>query len=517
MANAMSRTGRFLGGLRLGYTHLALVTLAALWLTPFFLNRIGQHDYGLWLVGTQVIAYLMLLDFGLVALIPRETAYATGRAGSVDDAAELPKLIGETARLVLWQIPVVALAAMILWLLMPAEWDVLRGPLGWMMLAFVAMFPLRIFQAVLQGLQDLSFVGGVQICSWLVGTAITLGLVVAGLGLYSMAFGWVAAQVISATLCWYRLQSHFPNVLPIHLPTLSWSTARGHLTQGFWVSAAQVAQVMLNGTDILIIGKLLGPAAVVPYFCTGKLIAVLANQPQVLVQAAGPALSEMKVGESRRRLFQVCTALSQAMLMVSGAIVCLVLIVNQGFVSWWVGEEQYGGFLLSPLLLLSMLLRHWNTTAVYTIFCFGYERRISLTTLLDGVVTVVGSVIFVWLFGPIGAPIGSILGVCLVSLPGNLSALARESGASVVTFLRPLWPLFWRLVILVVGAGVVARAWAPNTFITLAVTAVSTVLIYSALMLPVALQSHLGIYLRPWMTPVLVKLFGAPLAKNVDA
>ena len=513
----MTRTNRFVGGVGFGYANLALVTLAGLWLIPFFLNRIGQHNYGLWLVGTQVIAYLMLLDFGLIVLLPRETAYATGRAGSVDDAAELPKLIGETARLVLWQIPVVALATIILWFLMPAEWDALRGPLGWMMLAFVAMFPLRIFQAVLQGLQDLRFVGGVQICSWLVGTAITVVLVVAGLGLYSMAFGWVAAQVISATFCWYRLRSHFPNVVPIHLPTLSWFTARGHLARGFWVSVAHVAQVMLNGTDILIIGKLFGAAAVVPFVCTGKLIAVLANQPQALMQAAGPALSEMKVGESRQRIFQVCTALNQAMLMVSGAIVCLVLTVNQGFVGWWVGEEQYGGFALSALLLLSMLLRHWNTTAVYAIFCFGHERRISLTTLLDGVVTVVGSVIFVWLFGPIGAPIGSILGVCLVSLPANLSALARESETSVAIFVRSLWPWFWRLVILVVGAGVVARAWAPNTFLALAVTAASTVLIYSALMLPVALQSHLGIYLRPWMTPILMKLFGAPLAKNVDA
>jgi len=513
----MTRTNRFVGGVGFGYANLALVTLGGLWLIPFFLNRIGQHNYGLWLVGTQVIAYLMLLDFGLVALLPRETAYATGRAGSVDDAAELPKLIGETARLVLWQIPVVALATIILWFLMPAGWDALRGPLGWMMLAFVAMFPLRIFQAVLQGLQDLSFVGGVQICSWLVGTAITVGLVFSGLGLYSMAFGWVAAQVISAAICWYRFRSHFPNVLPIHPATLSWSIARGYLARGFWVSVAQVAQVLLNGTDILIIGKLFGPAAVVPYFCTGKLIAFLANQPHVLMQAAGPGLSEMKVGESRQRLFHVCSALSQAMLLVSGGIVCLVLTVNQGFVGWWVGVEQYGGYTLSVLLLLNMLLRHWNTTAVYTIFCFGYERRISLTTLLDGLVTVSGSVILVWLLGPIGAPLGSILGVCLVSLPGNLSALARESGVSVVTFMRSLWPWFWRLVILVVGAGVVARAWAPNTFLALAVTAASTILIYSALMLPVALQSHLGVYLRPWMTPILVKLFGAPLAKNVDA
>jgi hypothetical protein len=56
----------------------------------------------------------------------------------VDSAAELPKIIGETARLVFWRVPVVALAAIILWFLMPAEWGALREPLAWIMLACVA-------------------------------------------------------------------------------------------------------------------------------------------------------------------------------------------------------------------------------------------------------------------------------------------------------------------------------------------------------------------------------------------
>ena len=49
------------------------------------------------------------------------------------------------------------------------------------------------------------------------------------------------------------------------------------LGRSAWVSLAQIAQVFLNGTDVLIIGKLLGPAAVVPYSCTSKLVTVLAN------------------------------------------------------------------------------------------------------------------------------------------------------------------------------------------------------------------------------------------------
>src|ERR1700682_272110 len=281
----MSRTRRFLGGVSLGYANQVLLTVVGLWLTPFLLRRIGQHDYGLWRVGAQLLAYLSLMDFGIMALLPRATAYAMGRAGSVVEAKYLPEIIGRTAWLVLCQTPFVALAAAILWLTIPGDWGALRVPIGVVMLAFVLSFPWRIFQAVLQGLQDLPFLGKLNIAAWFCGTAITIGLVFAGEGLYSLAFGWVVTQFTAACLCYLRLRRKFPNTLPHRLPSLSWLTVRSQLTQGFWVSVAQVAQVLVSGTDVLIIGTLLGPLAVVPFACTSKLIGVLANQPQMLMQA----------------------------------------------------------------------------------------------------------------------------------------------------------------------------------------------------------------------------------------
>ena len=77
----MSRTNRFLGGLGFGYLQQVAVLVTGLWLTPFLLNRLGQHDLGVWLMITQVIAYLGLLDLGVIGLLPRETASAVGRVG----------------------------------------------------------------------------------------------------------------------------------------------------------------------------------------------------------------------------------------------------------------------------------------------------------------------------------------------------------------------------------------------------------------------------------------------------
>ena len=75
------------------------------------------------------------------------------------------------------------------------------------------------------------------------------------------------------------------------------------------------------------------------------------------------------------------------------AMVCVVLAVNQGLVGRWVGADHYGGSLLTGLLLLSMLLRHWNLTVGYALFAFGFEKRLCITALLDGLVSI-GAVAF---------------------------------------------------------------------------------------------------------------------------
>ena len=509
-AGRMSRTRRFLGGLGFGLFNQVLVMVVGLWLTPFLLGRVGRNDYGLWLLATQVMSYLMLLDLGVVGLLPRETAYATGRAGGVAAASvELPAMVGHTFKVILCQLPVVAAAAFVAWcFLLPPEWDALRAPLGMVIAAFVCLFPLRMLLALLQGLQDMAFLGAVQVGAWVLGNALMVGMVLAGFGLHALALGWIANQVVTFGLCGLRLWLTFRFVLPSRLPPLQWPTVRAWLSRGAWVSVAQVAQILVSGTDLLIIGKLLGPAAVVPYACTGKLVTVLANQPALFMASAQPALSELKAsaGHERARLFTVTSVLTTLTLLASGAIATVVLATNRGFVGWWVGPELFAGLPLTALLLASMLLRHWNHAAVYSIFCFGYERRISLTTLLDGAVTVALTALLVWKLGVEGAPIASILGVCLVSLPGNLSALAEEAGVSTRRLSLELWPWFWRFALLSAVAVGVALTSVPQGFVALAVSAVLAGVVYGLALLPLALRPPLWDYLGPRVAPWLARL-----------
>ncbi len=492
----MTRSRRFVSGLIVTYGYQAVVLITGLWLTPFFLRKIGQQDYGLWLVASQLLVYLSLMDFGIVALLPQQTAYATGRAGR-EKTDELPEIVGQTTRLVLYQLPFVAAVAAGLWFTLPAEWQPLRFPLLITLGGYTLTFPLRILPALLQGLQDLAFANGMQAVSWGISTTATVALVASGWGLYALSIGWLLGQVLLSPVFFFRLRRRFPNVLPRKIPAMSWHAARGQLGKGGWVTVAQMAQVLMSNTDILIIGKLLGPAAVVPYACTGKLAGVLANQAQILMQTATPGLCEVQAGESKERLLQALLGLNHVLLTFSGLIFSIVLMVNQWFVGWWVTPAQYGGRALTLAIVGNMLVVHWDTVAAYSVFCLGRQRRLSLTNLGNGAVTAGGALLLANILGPIGAPLGSMAGTCLVGLPLNLSAIARDTGIgrwSLVAKMIGEWA--WRFGLIAAGVYLLSSRWSPRSILEAIAAAAVVGGAYSLMMLPYVMRSPLGTYLR---------------------
>lgn len=495
MIGGTTRTGRFVRALSFGYFNMALTLVVGLWLTPLYLWHLGQESYGVWLMLLQALMYLSLMDFGIVALLSRETAFAVGRAGSAENAADVPEIVGRALRLVLWQLPLVAMAAAVLWFLAPTAMR--TGPLAWLLVIVVLRFPLRVYQEVLVGIQDIAYIGALQLVSFVIATAITVAMVFAGWGLYSLVAGWAFGQAIPAVASWVRLKRRFPFLLPSTLPALPWTVAKRNLASGAWVSVAQIAHLFVYGSDVLILGYMLGPAAVVPYVCTGKLVSVLQNQPQLIMETARPALSELRAGRHRDRLRGITSALTLAVLLVGGLVACGIAIVNRGFTSFWVGEQYFGGTALTVSLVSNMLLRLWNASTVYAIFAFGYERRISVTTLADGLLTSVLALVLIPWMGPIGAPLASMISVVLVSLPWNLSALASEANVSRAGLVYELRGWFVRLAVVFVLA-----AWAGHNLVSvnlavLAAVAVAVTCAYVVIMLPIVRRPPAAEFIQP--------------------
>ena len=470
--------------------------VVGLWLTPFLLRHLGQREYGLWLTALQILTYVALLDLGVIALVPRTVAYATGRTGSSKNTAGLSGILGQTTLIVLAQTPVVALVAAIAWAFLPPEWIAMRGPIESILATYAFLFPFRIFAAVLEGLQEQAFVGGINLVSWIAGTVANVALLVAGFGLYALTIGWIFSQVLNAAGCALRVWTAHREVIPRRLPKLSKKEVWPQITSSFWVSFNQIGLALMSGADLLLVSKILGPGMVVPYALTGKLASVLGNQPQLLMNMAAPGLSEMRISSSKESIYQASSALSQGMLLLTGLISMIILVVNEEFVHLWVGSNQYGGFALTCMILGAMLLRHWNVCMTYTVFCFGYERRLAISGLLNGCVTAGASFLLIPRFHYLGAVAGSVAGLLLIALPVNLTTTACELEMSVARLVRPFWPWCRRLALLACVLGVITTNWPPRSLLQMCSTAAVVAVVYCAVMFRPILASPLGPYVK---------------------
>ena len=279
---AEGRLARFAGGLGLGYLHTLAVLVVGLWLTPFLLRQLGSHDYGLWLLASQVLVYLALMDLGVVALVPREVAFAAGQQrrhgadGTCGPSADVGGAIGRTmalrrladaARRARGGRGGVAVAGR-MGAAAPPVRDRRGGVRGDVSAA-------RVYGTPPLGLQDLTFLGAIQLAAWAAGMATTVGPgVSAGAGLYALAAGWAALWTPPALVALRRVMREFSLTPSLSRPdpAVMGRACGRSIQRGTWISLTRSRKSFCNGTDLLVLGTLLGPAATVPQACTGKLI-----------------------------------------------------------------------------------------------------------------------------------------------------------------------------------------------------------------------------------------------------
>ena len=238
-----------------------------------------------------------------------------------------------------------------------------------------------------------------------------------------------------------------------------------------------------------------------PYACTGKLITMLANQPQMFMQLALPALSELRTSASRERLFEVSRSMTQVMLLASGAIVVVVLATNQavrlmvgwqcaicrrgpdGVVAGWHADSASQ----HDRSLCALLFRSRKTPGADS----DRRRRrqhaghVHLDTVRRFVRRCIGSA-----------------DSDLPDQPAsNLRALAREEGTAAMSLLVPLAPWTTRLFVLLACLAALVSVVQVSGLLGLVTTAAAMAIAYVAIMIPVLRQPPLGSMLSSAVVP----------------
>jgi O-antigen/teichoic acid export membrane protein len=289
------------------------------------------------------------------------------------------------------------------------------------------VLPLRIASSTLVGLQDVKFQGGLTTITWALDVVVTIVLLVKGYGLYALALGASVPSLVGVIAAFARLKWIAPDLLT-RWPRPSPAQVGRLFREGFGAWLGTWGWRLLAATDAIVVGTLGNPAWITMLAMTAKLGQTLTQMSWVPGDSSLVGLAQLSGEGNSKRLGAAVTAVFRVYLALATAGACIVLAVNGGFVSAWVGSGLFAGpvvnAMLASIIVVGSLVHGLATISSV----LGRRLHVGLATLAAGVVQLALALVLGRQFGLAGVPLAALCAQGLVLIPLLLPSLMDRAG-----------------------------------------------------------------------------------------
>lgn len=408
--------------------------------TPILVSSLGRSLYGLWEMLHRLVGYASVVDGRPTAALRLVVAHRQG----VDDADAQRRNVG--AALVVWLLclPLVAAVGGTLAVLSPAIARVpadLAGTvrltaallLGGLLMATLAAIPESVLRGMNLGYRQM----GVQAALNVAGGLLSAGAVAAGLSLAGLAGAQIALAALTGVCYWVLARAY---VAWFGIARPGRADVKALAGMSVWLIAGELIAKLILGSDVLILGMLVSPAAVTTYVLTAYAVRAALGIHAFTVGAAMPGLGglvgQRQYGRAADAYGEIVTLTWLLAMVVGGA----VLLWNRAFVTLWVGPEHYAGPWVNLLLALSATQTALIRTDAYIIDAALQPRPRVLVGAATAVITLGVAAALTSAFGMIGLCLGMFAGRLTQSIAYPLLVQRCLDGAAApaAVLTRPL-------------------------------------------------------------------------------
>jgi O-antigen/teichoic acid export membrane protein len=349
--------------------YLIIGLLQAL-LTPLILKIAGQQVLGAYSIVMQIIGYSLLLDLGLSNALLRslsQTFNFTDRGNMFINYINVGRffiLITNTISAIFILLIAINLNSILsdnlnfvneakISLYILAVWTLIRSPL-------------LIYNHALLASQNMTSLNILGIITSLVRLILSVLFVVLKLGLLGLILANILAEVISVSSQYFLFVRKYRSL------TLIWQRPDTKILKellpfGLKYWGINLSIIFSVGSDSILLGYLYGSAIAGVYYTT-KIPTFLAIQLiYKLVDNSGPAINELYYTGKFESLKNAYLKILKYSFLLAIASSIGVIYYNEYFISIWVGEKQYAGYIMSFGLasyLTTQVINHVNASIV---------------------------------------------------------------------------------------------------------------------------------------------------------
>ena len=464
MTHDGSAARNLLAGTITKYILLAINIGTGIFLMPFTVRHLGKEQYGLWMLVASTTYYFGLLDLGYGNGIVRDIVEADAKG----DTPRVNRVVS-TFFCVYSLIGVVACAVcgLLIAFAIPrfprlstsdvrtAQW--VLGIVG----ARIALgYPMTVFGAVTNSRQGFVLNNSIAIVLVALNALVTYVVLTFGGGLIALVAWTTAASAMGYGAYAWSAWRMFPEleIRPSYFSRADWRQVTSFSTYLFVVALG--SQISFN-VDNLVVGASLGTAAVAVYAVAARLSEY---QRRVCDQFSGMLFPVVVGFGARGDTVALRAALVDgarvSMLLAAGVTTCLVGFA-QPLIVHWMGSGFAGSVMPFYVLAAVGIVMVSHAAQSNVLLATGGHRTVAAIWIIEGVVNLGLSLLFVRWIGSTGVALGTLVPMAVGHIGVMTPAACRRAGLPLREFLRATLPPAIAGTIPAVLCCAAVRMWAP--------------------------------------------------------
>jgi O-antigen/teichoic acid export membrane protein len=386
---------------------IAVSILIGFVIPPIIFRFMSNEDYGVWQIILQGVGLLSIIDLGMGVIVTRKFA----EKKFLDDEKEKNTFLSSVMLLQLFEVAFVFIGGG-LFVLIWGDFQVLKDDyriVYWVMVSWYAVRPvLFLADAALRGQTKIMIP---NIASILNTTIVAVGLIIMlyfGVHFLSFPFSLILGGIISTSFSFFFFLPQL-KTFKVNVSFINKNQIKQILKFSLLLGIGKVGFMLISSTDNLIIGNYLGAESVTLYVITLRI-------PFTLKMISGKITSNF-LGYFTTLFDQNESSKTQSVYinllkinLVFGLFFSIyAFCINKLFVGLWVGSDKYGGDVLTLIGSLLVLKEFLVSGVRGMITGHGEIRGDVLAVILESILNLILSFIFVKYIGLAGVLLGTFL------------------------------------------------------------------------------------------------------------
>lgn len=311
-------------------------------LMRFFLSRLGQARYGVWvLIGGSIFRYAPLLSLGLNSAINRYIPVY--RAKSDDDGIQ--RVMSTSLFFFTGLAVVLVMASLVIYFKIGSWFSIepeLIGTAGTLVLivgfCFALAMPLQPSTAVLSGLQRYDISNSVALTALLLRTVFVVALLLQGYGLLTMGLVFGLSEIALRGLDYVFVRRLLPAV-SVSLSGIDMRLLREMLAYGINTFLYAIGGVIIIQASTVVIAVFMSAAHISQFAFAAAGVLLLSQLLQASTAAIKPAVSDLDARNDQLRVKEIALLTRKYSLLIILPSGCFLIVMGGNFLQIWVGDQ----------------------------------------------------------------------------------------------------------------------------------------------------------------------------------